>query len=346
MTAMASTLSAPPAGGVVEPLLDRALVCVTGKGGCGKTTVAAALGMAAAASDRRALVCEFTEQRVLPRAFGIPPDRRGEIPLRPHLAFLSIDPHEALVEWLRGQPGGAVAATVRGRSGAFDHFVSAAPGAKELVSLGKAVDLTRTARGRPGGPCRYDVVIVDGPSTGHALGMLAAPRTMGEIAPLGPIGRQARELRDFLADDEATGYVAVALPEELPVREAVELEQKLPEAAGHPLDLIMVNGVYPERFSDDEAEQLETLASRPGAAWALRAALSYHHRARRHSEQIAWLRERVQAPVLTLPYLFGPVLGPSDYESLALELTAALITAVPQSASASGRSRTASRVAA
>ena len=226
------------------------------------------------------------------------------------------------MEWLRSQPVGAVAATVLGHSTGFAHFVAAAPGAKELVTIGKAVDLTRARRGTRSGPRHYDVVIIDGPSSGHALGMLGAPRTIGEVAPVGPIGRQAHELRDFLADGEATGYVAVALPEELPLREAFELEQKLPSAAARDLDLIVVNGVYPERFSDEEAERLEVLASRPSAPWALRAALSYHYRARRHAEQLRWLRDWVHAPVLTLPYLFGPTLGPSEYDWLGRELMA------------------------
>jgi hypothetical protein len=293
-------------------------VYVTGKGGCGKTTVAAALGAAAATAGRRTLVCELSGERRLQDAFGVDRDRGGEIRLQPRLACLSIDPREALTEWLRAQPGGAVAAPVLSHSSGFAHFVAAAPGAKELVTIGKAVDLTRRARGTPR---RYDIVIADGPSTGHALGMLGAPRTMGEVAPVGPIGRQARDLRDFLAGD-STGYVAVTLPEELPLREALELEHKLPDATGRGLDLIVVNGVYPDRFTDDEAEQLEVIASRPGSPWALRAALSHHRHARRHAEQLQWLREHCHTPVLTLPYLFGPRLGPSEYEWLGRELSA------------------------
>ena len=316
-----------PARDPVRALLDRAFVFVTGKGGCGKTTVAVALGLAGAASGRRTLVCELAEQRTLQRAFGIALDRRGEIRLGPGLWYLSIDPREALVEWLRAQPGGAVAATVLGHSTGFAHFVAAAPGAKELVSIGKAVDLIRPSRERAG-PGRYDLVIVDGPASGHALGMLSAPRTMAEVARVGPIGSQARKLRTFLADDETTGYVAVALPEELPVREALELEQKLPSATGQGLHLIVMNGMYPDRFSDDEAARLGELASRPGAPWALGAALSQHRRARRQSRQLAWLRERVHAPVLSLPYLFVPALGPPEYEALGRELVAPSSTAV------------------
>ena len=142
-------------------------------------------------------------------------------------------------------------------------------------------------------------MIVDGPSTGHALGMLGAPRTMGEVAPVGPIGRQSRRLRDFLADGESSACVGVALAEELPVREVLELEQRLPGAAGRELDLIVVNGMYPDRFSDAEAAWIEALARRAGAEGALGAALYEHRRARAQVEQLSWLCERAHAPVLT-----------------------------------------------
>jgi hypothetical protein len=325
---MTCTSSPPLDRSRVEPspadaraLLDRPFVFVTGKGGCGKTTIAAALGVAAAARGRRALVCELAGARTLQRAFGVARRRRGEIRVKAGLWCLSIDPHDALVEWLRAQPGGAVAAGVLSHSAGFAHLVAAAPRAKELVSIGKAVELTRSAS-PTGGPGRYDIVIVDGPATGRALGMLGVPRTMGEVARVGPIGQQARELRDFLADGQSSGYVGVALPEELPVRKALEPEHKLPGAAGRGLDLIVINGMYPDRFSDDEARQLEALAARPGAPWALQAALSEHHRARRQGEQLEWLRERAQTPLLTLPCLFEPALGRREYERLARELTA------------------------
>ena len=79
--------------------------------------------------------------------------------------------------------------------------------------------------------------------------------------------------------------------------------------------------MYPDRFSDDEAERLEALAARPSAPWALEAALFEHHRARRQAEQLEWLRERAHTPLLTLPYLFEPALGPREYKALGRNLT-------------------------
>ena len=301
-----------PAPSPVRALLDKTLIYVTGKGGAGKTTVAAALGLAAAACGNRAIVCDLAGSDQLARAFGRRLAHRGELRLGERLSSLSLDPQETLEEWLRRQPGGAAAVAVLTRSQAFAHFVAAAPGAKELVTLGKVVDLARREA-----PLAYDVVVADGPSTGHALGMLAAPRTVGDVARIGSVGAQARELRDFLADPVSAGYVGVTLPEEMAVQEVLELERDLPGAVGRELDLIVVNEVYPERFTDEEAERLGAFA---GRVPAVRAALAQHRHARAQADHLRSLREHAHTPVITLPYLFVPRLGPPEYEALAREL--------------------------
>jgi hypothetical protein len=194
----------------------------------------------------------------------------------------------------REQPGGAVAAAVLGHSAAFAQFVDAAPGAKELVTIGKVVDLATDSG-------EYDVVIADGPSTGHALALLRAPRTVASVAHVGPIAAQARGVERFLRDPERTGYVGVALPEELPLHELLELDAGLRETVRRGLDLIVVNGVYPDRFSDEEAERLHALDGRGPVG----AALEEHRRARAHWERVAWLRDRTATPIVTLPFVFG-----------------------------------------
>jgi hypothetical protein len=276
----------------VEALLERDLLYVTGKGGTGKTTVAAALALAAGSCGRRALVCEVGG------AAQLAGDR---------IRAVTIDPHEALREWMRSQPGGALAAAVLGRSEGFMRFVDAAPGAKEIVTLGKAVDLARSSG---------DLVIVDGPSTGHALAMLSAPRTIGRVAKAGPVGAQARTMHDSLVDPERTGYVGVALPEEMPMHELLELDAGLHEAVERGLDLIVVDGVYPDRFSDAEAELLRAHTDHG----AVRAALTVHRVARSHAALVSRLSREAAAPVVTLPFVFATELGTAEYEQLGREL--------------------------
>jgi anion-transporting ArsA/GET3 family ATPase len=304
-------------------LLDKTLLYVTGKGGVGKTTVSATLGLAAAARGRRTIVCELAAQERVSRAFareGV--QREVEVELAENLWAISIDPELALQEWLGKQLGGGPAVRLVSRSSAFQYFVAAAPGAKELITIGKVWELAQlerwNARNRT-----YDLVIVDAPASGHGLAMLTTPRTFSEIARVGPIRRQANRISEMLSDHARTGYVAVALAEEMPVNETLELGDRLVEAVGLGLDAVVVNGVYPERYTKAEAETLRAAANDgldPEALSALRAALVEHERARAQRVHVRRLKRDAGAPVLTLPFLFEPEVGLPEYERLASEL--------------------------
>jgi anion-transporting ArsA/GET3 family ATPase len=311
----------------MEALLrDRRLLYVTGKGGVGKTTVAAAIGLAAARAGRRTIVCELAEQDRVSRAFK----RQGvvaetEVELAENLWAITIDPRRALEEWLAGQIGGA-GLRVLARSSAFQYFVAAAPGAKELITIAKVWELAQSARWDRRGRA-YDLVVVDAPASGHGLAMLTTPRTFGEIARVGPIRRQAYKVSEMLADPARTGYVAVALPEEMPVVETLELGRKLEDTVGLGLEAIIVNGVWPDRFSAADVKKLRD-ASRnghdPAAEAAVRAALAEHDRAALQRGHLARLTDESGTKVVPLPYLFEPELGLPEYQLLADALSGAL----------------------
>jgi anion-transporting ArsA/GET3 family ATPase len=295
-------------------ILDRRLVYVTGKGGVGRSTVAAALGLAAAEQGRRAILCEVAEQDRLARAFG---RREGisdeETELADGLWGISIDPWEALRTWLAAQLGSRMLSRVLFENNAFRYFAAAAPGTREIATIVRVWELAQEG---------YDTVIVDAPASGHGIGMLRTPRTFANLARVGPIRKQSDRVQELLEDTRRTAYVAVALAEEMPVSETLELQRRLPEVVGHGLTAIVVNGVYPRRFTkaDSEALAAASVDGRGPVRAALGAARAEERWARGQQSQLQRLRRRADAPVHTLPFLFAPQLGLAELRRLAGEL--------------------------
>jgi hypothetical protein len=304
----------------VTQLFDRRLIVVVGKGGVGRTTVAAALGLAAVRAGKRTIVAEVAEQERLATLFGVAPLGHAEGQLAEGLFGLSIDPERALSEWLRHQLRSGALASALGHSRIFSLLTAAAPGVSEMMTIGKVWDMAQLER-RTGGSV-FDVAIVDAPATGHGLAMLRAPATYAAIARVGPVARQAGIIADSLCDPAQTAVVAVALPEEMPVNETLDLEGRLGDELGRGLDAIVVNAVEPERFSAAEAKRLAALDGRgsAGARAAVAAALGERGRATAQHAQVRRLRRAATAPVRTLPQLSAPELGLDELERLSREL--------------------------
>jgi anion-transporting ArsA/GET3 family ATPase len=307
----------------VPRLLDKRLIFVTGKGGVGKSTIAAALGVLGARRGLRTMIAELSSQQRIQRLF----DRFGpgfeEIQLAPGLFTISIDPEHAMEEYLEVKAGalGHVLASSR----LFQTFAMATPGMRELLSIGKAWELAQLHRRTEGG-ATYDLVIVDAPATGHGMGLLRTPRTFADIARVGPIAHQGRTIAETIADREFTGVVAVSIPEEMPVNETLSLCEAL-ERDRLGLDLVVLNALYPVRFDFSERDQLADALGRSRSSLsrsALRAALAEHARARTQREQEARLRAGVNGRLVELPYVFAEQLGPPEVERLADALGAAL----------------------
>ena len=297
----AATLAEPSA--LTASVLARRLIFVSGKGGVGKTTVSAALALAAADAGRRVLVC----------VLGGPSRLVGQ--LGPAVSSLSVDPDAALREWLRRNLGRA-AARLLGTSATVDQLVAAAPGARELVTLGKAWDLTRADPDR--------LVVVDGPATGHAVALLQAPATFSALGRGGPIGGQAAAVRAFFGDPAQSAIVLACTPEELPVAETVSLAGALEATTRRPVDLVVVDQVLPDRFVREELDTLQgalRCAQDPGVRATLLVARRSWSRARAQQRQLDTLHASVAIPIVELPFLFVPVLGARELRTLARRLT-------------------------
>ncbi len=227
-------------------LLDRRLLFVTGKGGVGKTTIAAALGQLAASHGRRTLLCEVDAKGNLAGAFETGPTKFEEREIAPDLWAMSMDTEASLKEYLRLQLRLPLLARMGPLARTFDFVANAAPGVKEILVVGKLCYEVREDH--------YDLVVVDAPASGHIVAQLAAPAAIGDLVQVGKVRDQTGWMLDILRDPAQTGVVIVSTPEEMPVTETLELTERLRTETPVDVASVVVNRVLPELFTrSDEA---------------------------------------------------------------------------------------------
>lgn len=302
-------------------LFDRRLIFVTGKGGVGKSTVAIMLGLVAARRGLRTIVAELHSQERVQDSFAHHGARFEELELAPGLYTISIEAERAMDEYMQVKAGPLGHAVSSSR--VFQALAMATPGMRELLSMGKVWELAQLQR-RTRGAAPYDLVIVDAPATGHGVGILRTPKTFADIARVGPIAHQGRQIASMIYDRRLTAVVAVATPEEIPVNETLSLRESLAHE-DLALELVIVNGVYPGRFADDEVGSLEHAFERSEDALAraaVRAALSEHVRVETQRTQLHRLRAglNLDGRVAELPFVFTENLDRPELERLADQL--------------------------
>jgi anion-transporting ArsA/GET3 family ATPase len=294
---------------VSSSLLDRRLLFVTGKGGVGKSTAAAALALLAAQQGRRTLACEVDAKGDLAEFFETSRPSFTPSKVAPNLWLMAMDTEASLREYLRLQLRLPTVARLGPLARAFDFVATAAPGVREILTVGK---LGWEVRER-----HYDLVVVDAAPTGHIVGQLTAPQAINDLVRVGQIRQQTGWLAALLADPATTGLVIVTTPEEMPVNETIELVERVRSTTDIDVAAIVVNRVLPELFSGADEEVFERLhepdrAARLSGATAgpvapvLEAARLAVTLRRTRAGHLDHLRASVDPslPLLYVPYLF------------------------------------------
>jgi anion-transporting ArsA/GET3 family ATPase len=289
-------------------LLDRKLLFVTGKGGVGKTTIAASLALLAAQRGKRTLVGEIDAKGNLADFYESGPTSFKEREVSPGLWAMSMDTEESLKEYLRLQLKIPLIAKIGPLARTFDFVANAAPGVKEILTVGKFLWEVRERS--------YDLVVVDAVATGHITGQLAAPQAIQELVQVGMVRDQTGWMLDILGDPVQTGVVIVSAPEEMPVNETIELAERLRTETVVDLAAVVANRVLPELFGRAEEEVFDALAQLPADALADAVGGPVHQLLdgaqlavtlrRTRGVHLARLRSELPegTPLLYVPYLF------------------------------------------
>lgn len=291
-----------------------------GKGGVGKTTVGAAIAVAAAKKGKRVLFAMCNAKERLSYLLEVPPIGHDNVRTLPNLDAVNMTPAAALSEY-----GLMVLRSRTLYRAVFENdivggLLRGTPGMEAWSMLGKAYFHTKETR--DDGSARYDLVIVDAPATGHGLEMLRVPRVITDVAPPGLLRREAEAAVDLFRDPVRSGVVLVTLAEDMPVNESLELHAAVTGELHLPVAGLVVNQVLPRLFSPKERDEVSALAAKVLPETPLHGlAVAGRTRGARETIQEQSLAKLASAlphvPRTTLPMLFTPEFRRAQIEALA-----------------------------
>ncbi|HVF53653.1 MAG TPA: ArsA-related P-loop ATPase [Actinomycetota bacterium] len=308
------------------------ILIVSGKGGVGKTTVAAALAVLAARGGRKVCIAEVDQKGTLPKLFGGAHPGFTPKEMSPGVWGLKITPEEAMEEYLRVQYHMRRISKVFTSTHFVDYVTTAAPGLKDILVLGKVWYLEEGKAGAAGH--RFDTIILDAPAAGHMLTFLSAPMGLSDALRVGPVRKQSDWMIEMLRDPARTRVHLVTLAEEMPVTETIETSEALRTSVGLNEGMVFANAVYTRLFTPTEESRLAKRGELDGelavAAKAVGVELEEEDidgligyarfltaRRKIQSRHLKKLKAKTEAPVVELPYLFSAGLGLPDIEVLA-----------------------------
>ena len=263
--------------GMTRAALLQRLIVLSGKGGVGKTTLASALAYELARSGQRVALVTLDTRDTRHPVFDVPLSYAPQ-QARPGLWVARVDPISALVDYSRSRlPLGALYEPVL-RSRAVRDFTSALPGFEELMLLGRLYNLVVELD--------FDRVIFDAPALGHLRQLLEVPGAMQRAMPGGPVRHVADRMAGLLFDPTRTVVLPVALPEQMPVSEALELMASCRDRFGMALGPVLVNRTHEPPFSREEWGQIRDLGRSPRASALLQGlVVEVERRMGQHDQQ-------------------------------------------------------------
>ncbi len=300
-------------------LFSKRLILLSGKGGVGKTTVACALGLASAKLRKNTLLVEMNSTERLAPLFGLDKIGPHEIPLAPYLTGINLDPRECFEEYVLMQIHFRMLFDTFFNNRFVSLFLNAIPGLNELLMIGKICFLERAIKNKKTGEPAYDLIIVDGPATGHGLSTFEVPQVVHDAVRVGPLRKQAERILNLLNNPKKTTFSVVTLAEEMPVMEATELLDNVRKKLKMPLGPLFVNAFHDSPFTKTDREKMSRLNSPENQSLApyFACSLLESERNELNEDYLKMLREKNPGhETITLPFLYREIKSSHDLKPL------------------------------
>lgn len=301
--------------GLVERMKDKRFYIIGGKGGVGRSTVAAALGQALASQGKRTLILEMDAEQTIPLFFNRSGTGYEPSELSDNLFTANLTPDEAQQEYGLMKLKSRAAYKLVFENPLMTKMLNMVPGLRELLLLGKAW-FTEQSR-HPDGTPEWDAIVMDGPATGHSVSLFRLPRVILSMMKVGPMASDAREILDLLTDPHRCSFWIVTLPEELPVNECLELARINEEELHLPLDRVIVNQCWSTMNAATDHQKSEQPVAMEGVEGVEETLAYMEERIRSQSTHEQSLKDIFGERCSSLPFVPQQPLGKKEVHELA-----------------------------
>lgn len=304
---------------MIPELFNKRLILISGKGGVGKTTVAVTLGLAAAQLKKRTLLVEMNSTERIAPLFGLTSIGHHEIPLSPYLTGINLDPRACFEEYVLLQLRFKTLYNAFFNNRFVSSFLNAVPGLNELLMIGKIYDLERQVKTRLTDEKLYDLIIVDGPATGHGVSSFEVPKIVSEAVKVGPLKTQSENILKLLTNPQKTVFSAVTLAEEMPVVETIELVSLIKERLKISLGPLFINAVGSTDFDNEEQKEIKKKfpeADSPLYPYFAYSRLAFERAALNESYRKELTKKLSGMESITFPYSYEEITRSKDLKPL------------------------------
>ncbi len=290
----------------LEQLFNKRLILLSGKGGVGKTTVAVLLALLAARLKKNVLLVEMNSTERIAPYFGLSEIGPREIPLSPFISGINLNPHDCFEEYVLMQIRFKALFDTFINNRFVTTFLNAVPGLNDLLMIGKIYDFERKKKGVTKKDPLYDLIIVDGPATGHGVSSFEVPSIVSQAVHVGPLKKQSDNVDQLLRDPQKTVFCAVTTAEEMPVAETAELIKMVNHRLNILMGPIFLNDFNERILSDKDMESIE--AQTPSKQDALfpyfmAAHLSYRRALLNEQYKSLLIEQNPKLNFVTIPHL-------------------------------------------